>query len=367
MTVTIHVGGALDRLRKLPSDSIHCCVTSPPYWGLRAYGGDEGMIGMEPTFDEHLASLVAVFDEVRRVLRPDGTFWLNVGDAYAGGGSGASSQKQTTNRGSYFEGPTDQAGAKAKDLMMMPARIALALRADGWWLRSEIIWHKPNPMPESVTDRPTSAHEKLFLFSKSPKYFYDAAAVRTPALPVSVARVAQGVEHQAGSNRAHGGTKNMKAAVGRPLVDKQRGHSRRHDGFNDKWDQMTKEEQQSMGANLRNVWSIPTAGYRDAHFATFPPAVVEPCIEAGTSAKGVCAECGAPLTCACDTDTEPVPATVLDPFGGSGTVGLVADRLQRDAVLIEINADYAAMAYDRIRDDDPMFSDVVMNDPKNKE
>ena len=402
MSTTIHVGPALDVLKGMPDGSVHCCVTSPPYWGLRAYKGDPGMIGMEPTFDEHLENLVSVFEEVRRVLRPDGTLWLNYGDAYAGGnGKMQWAASGTPVRSSERRAPVG-GDWKPKDLMLMPARVAMALQEDGWWLRSEIIWHKPNPMPESVTDRPSCAHEKLFLFSRSARYLYDAAAVRTPALPVSIRRLAQGVDNQAGSSRAHEGKKTLKAVAGLPLVDKQRGHSRRHDGFNDRWDQQTKDEQQSMGANLRNVWTIATAHYREAHFATFPPALVEPCIQAGTSTEGVCAECGAPwlrvvdktfltdgservhisgnelgegwggtprgvnamttkgwrATCACETDAEPAPATVLDPFAGSGTVGLVADRLQRDAVLIEISPEYAEMARQRIAADNPMFVDV---------
>ena len=183
MPVQILVGDARERLAELPAESVHCVVTSPPYWGLRAYGGDDGMIGLEPTFDAHLENLVAVFGGVRRVLRPGGTLWLNYGDAYAGSGRAQATGGATgraTMHGSEHQTGWRDGGWKAKDLMMMPARVAMALQADGWWLRSEIIWHKPNPMPESVTDRPTSAHEKMFLLSKSARYFYDAEAVRVP-------------------------------------------------------------------------------------------------------------------------------------------------------------------------------------------
>ena len=181
MSVRIMVGDALSQLAALPDASVHCAVTSPPYWGLRAYRGDAGMIGLEPTFDEHLENLVAVFREVRRVLRADGTLWLNYGDAYSGGvPGGASPDGARKGRADMASAAAPKRGRewKPKDLLMMPARVAMALQADGWWLRSEIVWHKPNPMPESCTDRPTSAHEKLFLLSKSAKYFYDAEAVR---------------------------------------------------------------------------------------------------------------------------------------------------------------------------------------------
>ena len=350
MVVRIIVGDALTRLRSLPDESVHCCVTSPPYWGLRAYKGGDGMIGLEPTFDKHLENLVAVFREVRRVLRSDGTLWLNYGDAYA-------------------NAETPGMGWRAKDLMLMPARVAIALQEDRWWLRSEVIWHKPNPMPESVTDRPTSAHEKVFLFSKSTRYFYDAEAVR-----VTSERLDRGKSRKAPDNTTDTGMTGDRCAG---------------DGT----------------ANLRNVWKTATTPYKDAHFATFPPKLVEPCIKAGTSEKGVCSECGAPWvrelersssrkyqeagyrdttggnrvpkggakewaeyvrpntidwspTCKCDADT--VPAVVLDPFAGAGTVGLVAGKLERASVLIEISRDYATMARDRILSDAPLFNDVRM-------
>ena len=382
MTVRILVGDALSRLATMPDESVHCCVTSPPYWGLRSYKGDPGMIGLEPTFEEHLENLLTVFREVRRVLRKDGTLWLNYGDAYAGGGRGKGSGKQTTNVGSNLP-PFRPAGFKAKDLMMMPARVAMALQADGWWLRSEVIWAKPNPMPESVTDRPSSAHEKVFLFAKSARYFYDHVAVRTP----SKRPYLESLYSPPGHPPHHGSVCNFDGKHKPP--DKQRGHGRRHDGFNDRWEAMSKAERQANGANLRNVWNIAPRPFKGAHFATFPPDLVEPCVKAGTSEKGACANCGAPWkrevdktfypagerahisggeydrgwegtprgsneikttgwspTCECDADV--VPATVLDPFAGAGTVGLVADRLGRDAVLIEINPEYAEMARGRI-------------------
>lgn len=313
MTVRILLGDVRKRLNDLPSDSVDCVVTSPPYWGLRDYGV-EGQIGLEPDLSSHITVMVEVFEHVRRVLKPSGTCWVNYGDCYATSAGG---------------------GLKPKDLCMLPARFAIALQDAGWWLRSEIVWSKPNPMPESVTDRPSAAHEKIFLLTKSPRYFYDAAAVREAAADSSIKRWAQDIDAQEGSARANGGrkTNGKMKAVGGPA--KQRGHTRRHNGLTDQWDGMTKAEQQEIGRNMRNVWTIATRPFKEAHFATFPPALVEPCIKAGCPKGGL----------------------VLDPFGGSGTTGLVASRLQRDATLIELNPDYAAIARRRIDDDEGMFSD----------
>ena len=313
MRTTILVGDARERLRELPAESVHCVVTSPPYWGLRSYTGDPGMIGLEPTFGEHLDNLIAVFREVRRVLRPDGTLWLNYGDAYAGGGAPTCSPGLRVGKGGTR--PRDQwtrnpearpSAGKPKDLMMMPARVAMALQADGWWLRSEIIWHKPNPMPESVRDRPTCAHEKVFLMSRSARYFYDADAVREAA------------------------------EYGRRIYSKEWRSSTQNPGMNRSGGGIVTGADPDSGRNLRNVWSIPPRPFRDAHFATFPHALVEPCVKAG------CPEGG----------------TVLDPFGGAGTVGLTAMGLGRNAVLIEISEEYAEMARARLADAAPMFYDV---------
>ena len=291
MRVRILVGDCLELLSTLPEESVHCVVTSPPYWGLRDYGVASA-IGLEPTFEEHLGTLVTVFREVRRVLRSDGTLWLNYGDCYHNGDS--------------------LSGLKPKDLMMTPARVALALQADGWWLRSEIVWHKPNPMPESVRDRPTSAHEKIYLLTKSARYFYDAEAVRVACSPNTHARRK---DHERAPRK------------GSDTYDRRAGTWK---------EKRTVAEQAEIGANLRNVWTTPTHAYPDAHFATFPPKLVEPCIKAGC----------------------PVGGVVLDPFGGSGTVGLVASRLGRDAILIELNPEYAALAERRIYSDAPLLADV---------
>ena len=426
MTVKIIIGDALSQLKELQDESVHCCVTSPPYWGLRAYKGDSGMIGLEPTFDEHLDNLVAVFREVRRVLRSDGTLWLNYSDAYSSGnGKMQWAASGTPVRGGERRGKSS--GLKPKDLMMMPALVAMALRDDGavdvramraierigydladeyraadeempdpvrrvldrlakeyaqakgdsWWLRSEIIWHKPNPMPESVTDRPTSAHEKMFLLSKSARYFYDAEAVSESA-----------------------------------TCDRTRGPALHPDPVSTNGNAGLSRRDSGGARNLRNVWKISTHSFSEAHFATFPPKLVEPCIKAGTSEQGVCGECGGPWarsaeqqgtgtmtkkpdgwdtgegahgtvhrsgreagetmevtrrvttgwSPSCDHGSTPVPATVLDCFAGSGTVGLVADRLGRDAILVDISPEYAEMARKRIHDDAPLFANVRLVD-----
>ncbi len=438
MKVTMITGDSFKALATLPDNSVHCVVTSPPYWGLRDYDVD-GQIGMETSMAEHLEVLVNLFREVRRVLRPDGTVWVNYGDCYAAMPNGRSaadtkaagkddrtfrdkpfstvgpiSKSKNIDRGSgRWGGGNNPAHGylKPKDLCMIPNRLAIALQDDGWWVRSEIIWHKPNPMPESVIDRPGTCHEKIFLLAKSPRYFYDAVAIREPAAESSIDRWMQDIENQEGSERANGGAKtngNMKA-VGGPKKDKQRGHGRRHAGFNERWDQMSRDEQMAHGRNKRNVWTIATKPFKDAHFATFPPELPEICIMAGTSERGCCPHCGTqwvrniektfiaqedvsedkgkrggqgqkPMEesgnwdgvprgstnvatlgwskdCDCP-DHQPVPCTVLDPFGGAGTTGLVAQRLQRNAILVELNPEYSALAVKRLRDDAKLFQQV---------
>ena len=354
-------GDAIEVMRGMEPESVHCCITSPPYWSLRDYGV-HGAYGLEPTLNEYIAKMVAVFREVWRVLRKDGQLWLNLGDAYAGSGKGMNADgtpsvgaKQETNIGSltapvkskrmprgegrWGGGDSYVPELKPKDLIGLPWRVAFALQADGvadfkaleviervradmldeymerdetppdrvlavlerldaeyaeakgdsWWLRSDCIWHKPNPMPESVRDRPTRAHEYVFLLTKSAKYFYDSDAVREPAKdPLDdIRRMRQ--QHDANKSAATAERNGLRART-----DKQRGHSRRHDGFNDRWDSMSKAEQQAMGANKRTVWSIATQPYSGAHFATYPEKLVEPCILAGTSERGVCGVTGDP-------------------------------------------------------------------------
>ncbi len=443
MSIRLIGGDCREVLATLPANSVHCVVSSPPYFGLRDYGtaqwagGDaacdharpvrpqrdnsgglvnnrldtrgtqawsdataqaqysqtcgkcgatrvDRQIGLEASPDLYLAEMVAVFREVRRVLRPDGTCWVNMGDSFSSGngtrsnnnGTGASSLKSdgraeasrlhslSLTKTIGMELPRVEHGLAPKQLLMMPARLALALQADGWWLRSQIVWAKPNPMPESVTDRPTSSYEMVYLLAKAARYFYDADAVREP-------------HEEPGRVQVNAGAR-PRSLVRAFVAGDERGYN-------------------PAGRSCRNVWTIATAPYSEAHFATFPPALAERCIRAGTSERGCCAACGAPWarvvertamvldrserthpmgrtrtsgtmiepptstttgwapSCACDADV--VPATVLDPFAGAGTTLLVADRLQRDAIGIELNPDYTRMAMDRCRDDAPLFAE----------
>ena len=341
MTVQIITGDCRKVLKSLDSGSIRCCVTSPPYWRQRDYGM-AGQIGLEQTPEQYVAEMVEIFSEVRRVLTDDGTLWLNVGDKWSssskwGGATGGKHVSGLHGEGMKATRHRSLTGLKDKNLVGIPWMLAFALRADGWYLRQANIWAKPNCMPESVTDRSTSSHEYVLQLSKSNRYFYNADAARTPAAPTPETRLAQDIENQAGSSRADGGgkTNGTMKAVSRKS-DKQRGHSRRHNGFNDRWDQMSVAEQRSMGANLRSVWWISTAQYRDGHYAVMPDALAEICITCG-SERG---------------------DTVLDPFSGAGTTALVADRLGRHAIGIELNPAYADMARKRIENDAPLFAEV---------
>lgn len=335
MTATIINADVLDALRSLPDASFGVVVTSPPYWGLRDYGVP-GQMGLEPTLGEHLDRMIEVFAEVHRVLKPDGVCWVNYGDCYAtspNGRSAADTKATGSDDRTFRDKPfsTIQGILKPKDLCMVPNRFAIAMQEWGWWVRSEIIWAKPNSMPESVTDRPATAHEKIFMFTKAGRYFYDAEAVRLGLAEASVVRLAQDIEGQAGSARANGGRKTngtMKAVVG-----KQRGHSRRHAGFNDRWDAMGKAEQQAHGRNLRNyepapvqAWEIATRPFKHAHFATFPPELVARCLRASLRPGD----------------------HVLDPFGGAGTTALVADKFAADCTLIELNSEYCDLIRARL-------------------
>lgn len=338
MTVRILIGDCRERLKTLPDKSVHCCVTSPPYFGLRDYGVD-GQMGLEPTPDEFVAGMVEVFREVRRALRDDGTLWLNIGDSYSGGGRGGNPgdsphQKQRTNAGSISVRNVKRSPYKDKDLIGIPWLLAFALRADGWYLRQDIIWSKPNPMPESVRDRCTKAHEYLFLLSKGPRYHFDQDAILEPLSPASVERLGQNIMAQRGSERVPGKTNGTMKAVGRASGDVYTAQAFAH----------PQSEPRGPASNFgifekrnkRSVWEVSTQPFSEAHFATFPPALIEPCILAGC----------------------PVGGTVLDPFGGAGTAGLVADRHQRDAILIELNPEYAALAERRIRKEAGMFASV---------
>jgi DNA modification methylase len=435
MSVRLLCGDCRTILPTLPAESVHCVVTSPPYWGLRDYGtatwdgGDmacdhrgppqqsaastlagnghgngkplspslqaqavpyrdicgkcgarrlDQQLGLEPTPEAYIATMVAVFREVRRVLRADGTLWLNMGDSYASGeigrhdnGSPACDEWDRQKDFGHRQQRRLDTGLKAKDLVGMPWRLAFALQADGWFLRADIIWAKPNPMPESVTDRPTKAHEYIFLLTKSARYFYDADAVREPSAPGTVERFGNG-HAQRTSGKAYDPGRHERLSA-----------------------------ELLAGRNLRSVWSIPSAAFPLAHFATFPPALASRCIQAGSSGRGCCRACGAPWarqvetppeppgfrtakgdgpkigyqpgmanhlgagqrlqewrnahppqtlgwvpTCPCPP-SPPVPCTILDPFAGSGTVGEVAEQLGRHSVLIELSPAYARMADER--------------------
>lgn len=317
MTVRIINADVRTALPQLPDESVNCIVTSPPYWGLRDYGVD-GQIGLEHTPEEYIEQLLGVFRAARRVLRDDGTLWLNLGDSYAGSGKGRNADgthreggKQGTNTGTIV-GRLSKAtvpSCKAKDLIGIPWRMAFALRDDGWYLRSDIIWNKPNPMPESVTDRPTKAHEYIFLFSKSQSYFYDYEAIRE-SIASSTANDKRLCREDYKTGRPERGFPGQASHGGGLIVPKGDTSLR----------------------NKRSVWTVPSQPFKGAHFATFPPDLIEPCIKAGCPAGG----------------------TVLDPFGGAGTTGLVADRLNRNAVLIELNPIYAAMAERRIQSVSPV-------------
>ena len=345
MSVSILIGDVFDMLATLPDDHFDCVVTSPPYWGLRDYGVD-GQIGLEPTLAEHLDVMIRVFAEVSRVLKPAGTCWVNYGDCYAASVNGRSADATKalgTDDRTFRDKPfsTVQGLLKPKDLVMVPNRFAIAMQEWGWWVRSECIWAKPNPMPESVTDRPATSHEKVFMFTKSARYFYDADAVRIERKTVSEYKTPDGWDTGPGAHGSRHRDGRQKGETVKQKRDKQRGHGRSHAGFNDRWDAMSKEDRAANGRNLRNyepapvqVWEIATRPFKEAHFATFPPELVERCLKAGCPKGG----------------------RVLDPFGGVGTTGLVADRMQMDATLIELNPDYADIAKGRIRSDAGMFA-----------
>lgn len=298
---TIIQGDAREVLKTLPDKSIHCCVTSPPYYGLRDYGVD-GQIGLEETPEEYVENMVEIFRRVRRVLRPDGTLWLNLGDSYAGSGMGAANYpgdygKQNSNKGSLsVKGRAGLVpdGLKPKDLIGIPWRVAFALQGDGWYLRADIIWSKPNSMPESVTDRPTKAHEYIFLLSKSQRYYYDFEIIKEPTIT------------RDNSYRDRDDSK-LNNTPGRTRMGglKTNNYEMR---------------------NKRSVWTVPTKPFSEAHFAVFPPKLIEPCILAGC----------------------PVGGIVLDPFMGSGTTALVAFEHERNYLGIELNPEYIKLANRRL-------------------
>ena len=288
-------GNCIDKIKELEDNSIDCVVSSPPYFGLRDYGVD-GQFGLEKTYQDYLANTVKVFETFKPKLKDTATIWWNVGDSYSGSGKGWS--KSLNKNNNYSEGINSGIiydGSKPKDLLMIPNRVAIALQEAGWYIRSEIIWHKPNPMPESVKDRPTSCHEKIWLITKNKKYYYDAESIKEPTKTKPAKRNKMGEGYQADY------TKGKRFSEGERV-----------------WGSLLK--------NKRNVWTITTKPFKGAHFATFPKDLIEPCIKAGCPENGI----------------------VLDPFAGAGTTGLVAKENNRDAILIELNGEYLSMAKKRI-------------------
>ena len=392
--IKLILGDCLTELKKIPDESIDCCITSPPYWGLRDYGV-LGQLGLEKTPEEYVAKMVEVFREVKRVLKKEGTLWVNLGDSYAGGGNNRGnnspiSDKQASNKGATGQCAEHQKnvkpqeiGLKPKDLVGIPWAVAFALRNDGWYLRQDIIWAKPNPMPESVTDRCTKSHEYIFLLAKSPKYYFDNIAIQEPLTENSD----MAYRRQLRCGRKYG--------VKRPYQDNQPLSYA-----------STKADENATHKNKRSVWTVTTKPFKGAHFATFPEDLVRPCILAGTSEKGVCPDCGKaweriiekenkrteieattkkglaraggvgqyrpnsretggvaglntirtlgwqPI-CSCGKD--PIPATVLDPFGGAMTTCVVAKKLRRSYIAIELNPKYIEMAKKRIENTQESF------------
>lgn len=385
MKATILVGDVLNRIKEIPDQTVQTCITSPPYWGLRDYGHD-GQLGLEPTPEAYVESMVEVFREVRRVLRDDGTLWLNLGDSYNGSGGAGGDY----NAGGLKEGQPKYPGRKVpilkpKDLVGIPWRVAFALQQDGWWLRQDIIWHKPNPMPESVADRCTKAHEYIFLLTKSPRYYFDNEAIREP----------NSSQKQLEHNQRYAKNYDNPARIagGQPRNVNNAGIHSRPGG---------------VGRNKRSVWTITTKPFKGAHFAVMPEDLVEPCLLAGSPEYGCCARCDSPYqrifergeigerrtrdntlgvipgrnsttrlqsvdmeaipkrtigwepTCDCKTD-ETVGSLVLDPFTGSGTVAVIALRHGRRFIGCELNPEYAQIAKRRILDDSPLWNEVLID------
>ena len=386
MKIKILQGDCIKSLKKLENQSINTCITSPPYWGLRDYNGEEKQLGLEDTPEEFVDNLVKVFREVKRVLRDDGTVWLNLGDSYSSGGRTTTTNQSLRGDKDYgVTRPKPSKGIKPKDLIGIPWRVAFALQQDGWYLRQDIIWHKPNPMPESVQDRCTKAHEYIFLLSKSQKYYFDNEAIKEYS------------KFPEGPNSAH----NIRKGADDPKM-------------------RTRTGLHQIGAiekkNKRSVWTVTTKPFAGAHFATFPKDLIEPCVLAGCPEK-ICVDCGKPykrvlknietkpiknikkknnrkqfessmggggtsfkghsgyfksdgtpivkpkidlgLQKQCDCETNEIKAgTVLDPFGGSGTTGIVAVGHNRNAVLCELNEEYIELAKKRIREDAGMFVSI---------
>lgn len=334
---TLLLGDCRKRLRELPDCSVHTCITSPPYFGLRDYGHEE-QIGLEETPEEYVENLVEAFREVRRVLRDDGTLWVNLGDSYAndgkwGGSSGGKHVKALHGDTGVGRGKV-LTGLKPKDLIGIPWRVAFALQADGWYLRQDIIWKKPNPMPESVRDRCTRSHEYIFLLTKSARYYFDAEAIKEPAVSTLPAGNGfNGRQGSAGHLPMSGGAGSKEPWTPRSARDNfKRADSKRAQAIPGQAvgthrDDRPDSDYDLSTRNRRSVWTVSTKPFKGAHFATFPPALIEPCILAGCPEGGV----------------------VLDIFGGSGTTAGVAIANGRTAILCELNPEYGAMTPNRVR------------------
>ena len=385
--IKIIQGNCIDKIQELKNNSIDCVVSSPPYFGLRDYGVD-GQFGLEKTYQDYIANTVKVFETFKPKLKDTATIWWNVGDTYASNGiyihSWYKKEKNkdkknlhTNNKVRYQDRKAYRDHIiKAKDLMMIPNRVAIALQDAGWYIRSEIIWHKPNPMPESIKDRPTSCHEKIWLITKNKKYYYDADAVREPCKDETIRRMTLGNKGKLGNNKNSTGWKQL----------------------NHYWGSEQSVKDANKGRNRRNVWTITTKPFKDAHFATFPKDLIEPCIKAGCPEK-VCVKCGKPqvkelyrdkstlpvkrnkrdgdgdravggvyqkwleenppqikVKPSCDCNADFKPGIVLDTFGGSGTTGIVAALNNRNAILIELNKEYISIANKRINKEIGLFN-----------
>ena len=384
----IFVGDSLGQLQQIADKSVNCCITSPPYFALRDYGVQphqwpevtysilgveihvpamEACLGLEENYLHYIGHLISIFREVNRVLKKDGTLWMNLGDSYAGSGKGVGDNytgryKQGTHPGSRTTTTRTRNVSKtikAKDLIGIPWAVAFALRDDGWYLRQDIIWYKRNPMPESVTDRCTKAHEYIFLLSKSPKYYFDAAAIKTIVMDTTVKRMAQQVEQQNGSERVPGKHNGAMKAVGpgrkpRPGVDSRGGNQASTTGIK-AYSHRGTGDQKLTGhsgnfdaegnligdgmANKKSVWDVTTQPFKEAHFATFPPDLIVDCVKAGCPEGGV----------------------VLDPFGGAFTTAVVSEKLNRRWKVIEINPKYVQIGQNRLQQEIGMFNKYVVH------
>ena len=340
MTAKILEGNVLETLKDVPACSVQCAVTSPPYYGLRDYGVD-GQIGLEETPEAYVEKLVQVFREVRRVLKDDGTLWLNLGDSYNGSGKGANADGSAGKAGKINSGSkgtqlgtftkSNVEGLKPKDLIGIPWMVAFALRSDGWYLRQDIIWNKPNPMPESVTDRCTKAHEYIFLLSKSKTYYYDQDAIREPYAESSLPRALRGTSEN--NKWVEGAPGSTAHTISQPRKNVRKQFEKEHGGGGSglKGHSGYKAADgrlliNPLGRNKWSVWEVPTVAYKEAHFATFPPDLIRPCILAGSKEGDI----------------------VLDPFNGSGTTGEVSIMHNRSYIGCELNPDYVKLTKRRL-------------------